>query len=373
MNKTDSNPNQYVKRGNTFMVAAKENLDVHPVLPPGNYIVKYDEMNHFFFLEKAESFELPKQIYGNAVAQSDRIIETFKKRPFSTGVFLEGEKGSGKTMLAKLLSHKVNRELSGATLIVNIPFVGNKFNKFIQDIQQPCVVLFDEFEKVYHETEKQDQLLTLLDGVFPSKKLFVLTCNDKYKVNSHFKNRPGRLFYMLSFDGLTKEFIHEFCEKNLKPDLHAHIPQVLAVAGAVYKFNFDMLNALVEEMNRYDESPKDAVQMLNIKPDDIYRDTFILTYTDPDGVVVPKDQLEDTEWSGSLSTDNVFIYNCRTYPKVGRKKEVMEEIIFTQDDFIEINSEDKTVHFENDKGYTLVLKKKVKKAMITNSYDSYLA
>ena len=31
-------------------------------------------------------------------------------------------------------------------------------------------------------------------------------------------------------------------------------------------FNFDMLKALVEEMNRYNESPHEALKMLNAKP-----------------------------------------------------------------------------------------------------------
>jgi hypothetical protein len=33
------------------------------------------------------------------------------------------------------------------------------------------------------------------------------------------------------------------------------------------KFNFDMLKALVEEMNRYGESAMDSLKFLNIKPD----------------------------------------------------------------------------------------------------------
>ncbi|HRZ82907.1 MAG TPA: hypothetical protein P5069_10620, partial [Candidatus Hydrogenedentes bacterium] len=43
------------------------------------------------------------------------------------------------------------------------------FNTFMQAIEQPLVVLFDEFEKVYDDQEQQ-ALLTLLDGVYPSNK-----------------------------------------------------------------------------------------------------------------------------------------------------------------------------------------------------------
>ena len=39
------------------------------------------------------------------------------------------------------------------------------------------------------------------------------------------------------------------------------------IAYLFSQFNFDMLKALVEEMNRYDECPKDAMRMLNAKPE----------------------------------------------------------------------------------------------------------
>jgi hypothetical protein len=58
-------------------------------------------------------------------------------------------------------------------------------------------------------------MLTLLDGVFPSKKLFILTCNDKWRIDKHMRNRPGCIFYMLDFKGLDADFIREYCEDRL--------------------------------------------------------------------------------------------------------------------------------------------------------------
>lgn len=250
------------QKGTSFYVSDNANLVVVPTLPAKNFIVQYDGQIDELYLEEVDGFDLPSKLYGNTERQANRIMSTFLERTASTGVLLAGEKGSGKTLLAKILSATA-AEQGYPTIIVNQQWKGDKFNKLIQDVNQPCVVFFDEFEKVY-DNEGQEQLLTLLDGVFPSKKLFVLTCNNMYRVDQHMMNRPGRLFYAIEFKGLTAEFVQEYCMLNLKNTEWAS--QVGQVVTMFENFNFDMLKALVEEMNRYDESPRAALEMLNIKP-----------------------------------------------------------------------------------------------------------
>ena len=148
--------------------------------------------------------------------------------------------------------------------MINRAWIGDGFFKLLQDIDQPCVVLFDEFEKVY-DRDEQEQILTLLDGVFGSKKLYILTCNDKYRVDYHMRNRPGRIYYMLDFKGLDAAFITEYCQDNLNNK--EHIEKIVSIASLFAEFNFDMLKALVEEMNRYNETPSEALEMLNAKPE----------------------------------------------------------------------------------------------------------
>jgi hypothetical protein len=255
----------FIRNGNTFKVADNASIDLHNQLPAGNYIIKQD-MFGAMFLEQIESFAQIPKVYGETVRQSYRIIQTFLSRAGkSTGVMLAGEKGSGKTLLAKTLS--IDCAAQGIpTIVINSAWRGDAFNKLIQDIDQPCVILFDEFEKVY-DSDEQESILTLLDGVYPSQKLFVLTCNDKWRIDKHMRNRPGRIFYMLEFKGLDQEFIREYCIDNLAADKHHYISKVCNIAQLFSEFNFDMLKALVEEMNRYNESPQDALKMLNAKPE----------------------------------------------------------------------------------------------------------
>jgi hypothetical protein len=235
-------------------------MDLHEQLPPGNYVVKQDPFENLY-LEHTEDFELPAKLYGDTTRNADRIMNSFWQRGKSTGVMLVGEKGSGKTLLSKHICVELAKQ-GVPTIVINSPWHGDKFNTLIQTIEQPAIILFDEFEKTY-DSEQQESLLTLLDGVYASKKLFMLTSNDKWKVDSHMRNRPGRIFYMIDFKGLDQDFIREYCEDNLQNK--TYIENIVNISTIFAQFNFDMLKALVEDMNRYNESPQDALRILNIK------------------------------------------------------------------------------------------------------------
>lgn len=254
----------FIKNGNSFRVTSNNNLDISDNLPPGNYTVKYDNMSKEYSLEQIDSFSLPKKLYGDIQKNTNRILRTFLERPNTTGVMLSGEKGSGKTLLAKTISIKA-AEINIPTIIINHAWCGDGFNSFIQTIQQPAIIFFDEFEKVYSEKEQQEAILTLFDGVYPTKKLFVCTCNDKYKVDVNMRNRPGRIYYMIDFTGLDVNFIREYCEENLNNK--DNIGSVCNISSIFHQFNFDMLKAMVEEMNRYNETAAEVIRLINTKPE----------------------------------------------------------------------------------------------------------
>jgi hypothetical protein len=273
----------------------------HGTLPMGSYVIGRDQQGNWF-LEKVEDFTLPPKLYGDTLKNTDRILNTFLDRPNSTGVLLAGEKGSGKTLLAKNLVIEAANRYGIPTIIINSPWAGDAFNKFIQDIHQPCLILFDEFEKVY-DSESQEAMLTLLDGVFPSKKLFVLTCNDRYRIDQHMRNRPGRIFYMIDFAGLGVEFIREYCEDNLINK--EYIEKVVAVSSVFSQFNFDMLKALVEEMNRYDEPPTEAIKILNAKVEYSGKNMYKVVSMKHDGELMPN--VMDKEWKGNPFNESITI------------------------------------------------------------------
>lgn len=292
----------YVRNGNTFSQSSSRALDIHEALPAGTYTIKLNPITGYYF-EIIDDFDLPSKRYGNLNKNVDRILSTFADRSGSTGILLAGEKGSGKTLLGKTLSVELLKA-KVPTIVINTNHCGEAFNTFIQQMEQPAVIFFDEFEKIYSQ-EEQERILTLLDGVYPTKKLFIITANDKYRIDEHMRNRPGRIFYAMDFNGLEKEFIVEYAEENLKDK--AQVPSVVNVSTLFPKFNFDMLKAIVEEMNRYNETAQEAIALLNTKPETSGSQKFDISFYQ-DGERVPDSALEETNWIGNPLKGGICIW-----------------------------------------------------------------
>lgn len=99
-------------------------------LPADTYQVLWHKMRGFY-LSRVENMPCPKRIYGKFPGQ--HILKSANLRAAnseSTGVWLSGEKGSGKTLMAAWLS-RAAREIGMPTVLVQSPFSGPQFNEFI--------------------------------------------------------------------------------------------------------------------------------------------------------------------------------------------------------------------------------------------------
>jgi hypothetical protein len=223
-------------------------------------------MEKGWFLTRINDFELPDKIYGDVQVMADRYLNTFRKGNSSLGVLLTGLKGTGKSLLAKMLC--IQAEVP--VLVISSAHQGGDFNAMIASITQPCIILFDEFEKVYRNADDRysrvgEGLLSLFDGVYNTKKMFILTCNDRDKIANAFFNRPTRIRYIQDYDGLDFKTMTEIVQDKL---VHKNFQEeLLQLLKGLGNMNIDLLLSMIGEMNMYKESIKDSLKYLNLVPE----------------------------------------------------------------------------------------------------------
>lgn len=350
----------YVKIGSKIRIFKENDLDFSKTLGTNTYILKFIEPTGEYILEIGDPYEITHKIYGDVEKRVDRIMRSFEDKKSNMGVLLVGTKGSGKTLLSKYLS-MVAAKKDMPTIIINSNHSGEEFLSFINNIQTPCVIVFDEFDKVYnkHGNEQRD-LLTILDGVYVSRHLYVFTANDLFDIDSLLINRPGRVYYKFNYVGLEEQFVREYCMDNLK-NLE-EIENIVNISNAFNDFNFDMLQALVEEMNRYNESAEEVVQWLNISPSG-EQSTYDVTVFDKNGK-----QLEKGVWPVSFENIDVMNQKQKRYVNVetGNEADVDEEYgdsgtitLWLKNQDITDFTPDLTMFTYDTQGYKIVLRKRM--------------
>lgn len=240
--------------GTRYQVYDTEDIKTYSKLPVGTYEVCFNQ-NIGFYLTAHTALEVKEEkIYGSTLNRIDKILLSFEKSERNFGVILSGDKGSGKSLFARELSKKcLEKEIP--VIIVNIAAPG--IASFLASIEQEVMILFDEFEKTFsfendcgEKSElPQEELLSLFDGLDSGKKLFVITCNDTYRLSSYLLNRPGRFHYHFKLGVVTPEDMREYMSDKLLPKYHYNIEKLINVSNFV-DMTYDLLRAIVFDLNQ---------------------------------------------------------------------------------------------------------------------------
>lgn len=257
-----------------------EDMQGHTIedIPLGNWLVRYDDLKGIFYLDKTNDFSLPPKIYGNSTQLATRYLNSYTSWNGNLGVLLSGMKGTGKSLLAKQICSIAELPV----IMIQHAYGGSGFLSFLSKISQPVIIFLDEFEKVYQDNEQQNMLLSILDGTFNSKFLFLLTINEVNRMNNYMMNRPSRIHYHQKYKGMSDDMVKEIALDLL--DVKEKADDILTVCTYIGEISMDILISLINEVNLYrDESPMEVLEYMNLEPSSIrlkvkiIRDGKILT------------------------------------------------------------------------------------------------
>ena len=258
---------KYMASAGTVRISPDVAIDVQDKLRPAVYNIVVSQ-NQGIFLQEREPLPMPPEIYGaNTERRATKVLTTFKDRKNEpTGVLLSGLKGSGKSMLARLIAVRALAE-GYPVILLQVSQLEPEVVTFFNSIDTQCVVLLEELDK----TEDRDKswhipLLQLLDGSgATANHLFLATANAAWGVSDKLMARPGRIYYHFHFGPVSEDMCREYIASKLPAEAHDAVYDAML---EIYELTFDTMRAFVEEVNRYGYTPellRECLRDLNIK------------------------------------------------------------------------------------------------------------
>ena len=232
----------WIQNGSNYnrVEGAVSNVDTVPV---GVYDIYVTMMGGWYLHHSADAFTFDYKIYGIEQKFIEHVMTAYENTKGNFGILLNGTKGTGKSVTAKILANKLNLP------IIIVKGMGDKNSSmfdFMKSFNFDCVFFLDEFEKNFNKEDSN--ILQIMDGVYTSqyRRIFLLTTNEPY-INDNLISRPSRLRYVHEFSNLSQDIVKEYLNDNLK-DM-SKIDDVIAYVDTLSISTIDILKAITEEIN----------------------------------------------------------------------------------------------------------------------------
>ncbi|OAN40200.1 AAA family ATPase [Microbacterium sp. H83] len=258
----------------------------HQVFPLGTYRVHFSSKEGFSLVKIDDLTVGTERIYGGRDRKVAKIFRSYALADRSLGVMLSGDKGIGKSLFLRMVAAAA-REQGLPVVIVSEDHDG--IVEFLDSLDE-CLIVLDEFEKIFPAgrrghgdgSNRQNQFLSLFDGLSSVKRIYCLTVNDVADVSTYLVNRPGRFHYHMRFEYPGPEEVRQYL-LDQAPNAAPEEIENVALFSRRARLNYDHLRAIAFELEQPETLFSEVVEDLNIKS--IEPSTYRIEARFPDGKV----------------------------------------------------------------------------------------
>lgn len=275
----------YIETGGHVRVY-DDTVRTHPEFPLGTYRVGFSPKEGFSLVRIDDLTVGAERVYGGRDKKVAKIFRSYARSERSLGVMLSGDKGIGKSLFLRMVAEAA-REQQLPVVVVSEDHDG--VADFLDSLDE-CLIVFDEFEKTFPAGRhgrsdghnRQNQFLSLFDGLSSVKRIYCLSVNDIADVSTYLVNRPGRFHYHLRFDYPGPDEVRQYLADQA-PSADPEEIENVALFARRARLNYDHLRAIAFELQQPHALFSEIVEDLNIKA--IEPGTYRIEARFPDGKV----------------------------------------------------------------------------------------
>ena len=235
------------------------NFKISEKLTPGIYNLELT-MFGWKLVKFADNFVFPYKLYSLENDFVNHVIKTYNNTDGNLGILLNGTKGTGKTVTAKVLANQLNLPV---IVLKSMGDQNQSMIEYLSSINCDCILFMDEFEKNFSESDST--ILQIMDGVYNSshRKVFLLTTN-LMNINENLIGRPSRIRYVKHFGNLSLDTVNAYLDDALKcTDARE---EILNYIDTLTISTIDILKTIVNEVNIHGmEGLKNAKAYFNVQ------------------------------------------------------------------------------------------------------------
>lgn len=188
-----------------------------PKLPPSVYAVDIDPEGNIIYRYLYKNYDIPNVIYGDRHERDTHIArEEYSRSKDIMSVLLSGTKGTGKSLTAETILNDFMLTRQAPVLMIRSRYHKSVFYSILKQVGE-CAIYIDEYTDLYNsDGDDNDSSLSLKTVLTEgrSKALFLLTTNDRFKVDDAYMDRPNRVLLHYQYDKLDKETIKDIAKKQ---------------------------------------------------------------------------------------------------------------------------------------------------------------